>query len=59
MVGPFPESLGWLWYLLVSFLSLLTFSITITINLARILLILMVRAKELVFNRPVVEGAVL
>ena len=43
MVGPFHEVLGWLWYLLVSFLSLLTFGLIITLNLVRIFLILMVR----------------
>ena len=41
--GAFPRLLGWLWYILLSFSALLTFSSHISLNLTRIFLIKEVR----------------
>jgi hypothetical protein len=39
LLGPFPEWLGWVWYLLVQFTTIMTISTTIIINMVRVFLI--------------------
>ena len=61
LVGHFPEVLGWLWYLLASFLTVLTTGIIITLNILRIFLISKVKCSVsninvisfLFFSQPV------
>ena len=42
LVGLFPEVLGWLWYSVISFLSIFALSIIISLNVLRICLIFQV-----------------
>ena len=46
-LGPFPRLLGWLWYLLVSSIGLVSASTHTALNLARIFLIKMVLLSSL------------
>ena len=39
LLGPFPKWLGWVWYLLVQFTTIMTIGTIIIINMVRIFLI--------------------
>ena len=39
LLGPFPEWLGWVWYLLVQFTTIMTIGSSIIINMVRVFLI--------------------